>query len=250
MLLQREDIESNATTATTANGLTERYTHKRSDRTKGLIYEFTRDEAYLHQYYLLRSRLMQKALGWHLDAGEDPYDKRSHILVVRKGNQVVGGGRLIIRSPRKNEPLLLEDDNFSLIDALPELKLANRKYAEVSRFVLLEEFQHTTIPYKMFCRLYDKYKALNISYGFSSVSDSAARIYMKFSKMRGVNCTPLYHIKLPDKPHYEGRVMKLIMFDDYADNNRPVIEAKQDVTAVHGGGDDAVSAAKEELVAS
>ena len=192
-MFANEEVSSSSAASNSLDEViaTSKFTRPAKNRGLDIAYEFTRDEGYLHQYYLLRSQLMGRALGWQIPVEPDQYDKRSHILIARLGNQVVGGARIIVRSPRNNQPLPLETDTFNLINELPDLELGNKKYCEYSRFVLLEEFQHSRVPLIMFSRLYEKSRALNLDYGFSSVSSSAARVHIKFCKMLNKDCSLL-----------------------------------------------------------
>ena len=78
----------------------------RAPRAAGRVFEFTRDPAYLHQYYLLRARLSNGIATFsQIFAQADEADKRSHILVARRGNQVIAGVRLTVSGPRQPQPL-------------------------------------------------------------------------------------------------------------------------------------------------
>lgn len=186
--------------------------HTMPSKEAGLVYEFTRDPGYLHQYYILRTPLLNKTLEWQLKPEQDDYDKRAHTLIVRKGNLVVGGARIIVRSPRKDEPLSIEGSDFSLAEALPELNLANKKYCEFSRVALLEEYQGSKIFSEMFRRLYEKYRALNVNYGFSIAPRAIIRLHRRLAKEQGYNYTAFPEVDLPERLN-EGVRLTLVMFD-------------------------------------
>ena len=180
-----------------------------------LVFEFTRDEGYLHQYFLLRGELLSRSYNWGDYTGErEPLDDVSHILVVRRGNQVVGGARLTPRSPRKHVPFVLEHGQMSLIEALPEYKLAYTKHCELGRMALIEEFQNKRISFEMFRRLHEKAASLNIRYGFSSVSARSARLFQLMSSHYGFSITDLGHVAIPSRIE-NGEKLRLVMMESF-----------------------------------
>src|SRR5262245_61680552 len=63
-----------------------------------LTFEFTRDPALLHQYYRLRENEFNSVMKLTDYSGaENEYDRKGHIMVVRTGNQVVGGARINVK---------------------------------------------------------------------------------------------------------------------------------------------------------
>jgi hypothetical protein len=188
-------------------------TLKRKSQSKELVYEFTRDEGLLHQYYLLRSQMLQRALGVMVEPIRDEYDDYSQILVVRKGRQVVAGARMVVCSPRTNRPLAIEVDGFRVRDALPHLNLENEKYCEFSRFVVLEEFQHGDIVAEMFKRLSSRFEAMGVRYGFSAAPSIMMRIHRKICSQQGYRYTKLPEVQLPERPEYESQKLTLVMFE-------------------------------------
>ena len=181
-----------------------------------LVFEFTRDEGYLHQYFLLRGDLLSRSYNWDDYTGErEALDDLSHILVVRRGNQVVGGVRLTPRSPRKHVPFVLEHGQMSLIDALPEYKLAYTKHSEVGRMIIMEEFQNKRISFEMFRRLHEKAVVLNLRYNFFSVSARSARLFQLICKHYGYRFMDLRHVPIPAR-NEKGEKLHLVMIEAVA----------------------------------
>jgi hypothetical protein len=142
------------------------------------VFEYTRNKEYVHQYHLLRSA----QAGETLDVNRDAFDDRCHVLVVRLGNLVIGGTRLVLRSPRVDEMLPMEVEGFSLARALPKLNLPQRKYAEISPLVILEEFEKPEIIREMLRHVFRKLESLGASYGFAALSPLAAKQYRAASE--------------------------------------------------------------------
>ena len=129
--------------------------------------EFTHDAALIHQYHLL-SNLNIAGTSAKLGASiATEHDDRSHIMVVRIGDKVIGGGRLIIRKSADDEKLPIEHTEFSIAQALPEFRLDTKGYAEISKLFLLEQYRSESLLEEMFFHLTHQLKKLNLRYGFS-----------------------------------------------------------------------------------
>lgn len=204
-MLVSEEVGSTMPAVSTVSYMAERYTRKRRTEPSDLVYEFTRDPGYLHQYYLLREKMYIKVWGLtHFEAPEDEYDRNSHIIVVRRGNHVVGGGRLTVSGPRKETLLPLEDENFRLRDLFPELKLEHNKYAEFSRMAIETEFQDGQCTVAMFEQVRRKLIALNVPHLFAMAPLPSVRLYRKACKSIGLNLVARQDIAIPERDGHEG----------------------------------------------
>lgn len=141
--------------------------HFRLPKACGLSIEFTQDESLLHQYYALRSLNLADSPAKLRIIESTENDNRAQIVVVRLGSQVVGGGRIIIRQSQDDSPLSIEHENFSIAQALPDLKIGNNAYGEISKIFLLEEYQSDSIIHGMYQCITAKLKELRVRFAFA-----------------------------------------------------------------------------------
>lgn len=184
-----------------------------------VVYEFTRDPGLLHQYYQLRGEEYYRSWGeTNYTHGPDEYDAKAHILIIRHGNQCVGGVRLIVKTPRSKGLLPVESDDFRLSELLPELNLDNCKYGEYSGFVMLPEFRD---GYRdLFLQLYRKGRAIGLKYGFSAATLAQARMYRSISNYAGLDFTMLSDLNPVHKEVYSGQKMCLVMWKNCLVDNK------------------------------
>jgi hypothetical protein len=157
-------------------------------KSKELVFEFTRDVGYLHQYYMLRDRERFNIWGKSLPAvQEDEMDRQSHILITRRDNQVMAGGRLTISSPRRPLLLPMEQGDFRLQQAFPELNLEHHKYAEVSCVVIEDEFLNEDSLRTVFQHLYRKIVATRVEFVFGLATVSITKDYQKIAQSAGLD---------------------------------------------------------------
>ena len=212
------EIETRHVPIASEKEMTRGIRHRALPREAQLTYEFTKDPGYLHQYYVIRAQLLNDTYGDAIPEQSDTYDQRSHILVVRKGRQVVGGARMTVRSPRKEGRLPLEGDDFDLVNVLPELHLENQKYCEFSRVAILPEFQNEGILAKMFQRFYEKCEAMNIRCGFSVAPRPITIMHRRLAREQGYNYTQFKELQLPERLTSVVR-LHLVMFDVFPERS-------------------------------
>lgn len=166
-----------------------------------VIYEFTDDQALLHQYYRLREDRYRKVFNLKdFNGGEDNYDKLSHILVARRGRLCLGGCRLTIREGDETWRLPTEVDEYIFRDLFPELSLDKLRHGEISRFVVMEDSSEEDIVYGLSKVMYDKVTSSNIHYLFVSSTYSMARNWRMVSNSFGVKTTRIVNcIHPPDR---------------------------------------------------
>lgn len=179
----------------------------RPSRNKELVFEFTRDPGYLHQYYLLRAKAQVSVWGAQAPENvEDEMDRQSHILIARRGNQVMAGGRMTISSPRRPMLLPLEQNGPNLVQTFPQLNLENRKYAEISRVAVEVEFQNEDSLPTIFQHFYRKIVATRVEYLFGLASAGVTNSYQRFAVAAGLNLTIMANVAEED-----GIRMNLVM---------------------------------------
>ena len=190
--------------------LEERYSTPSMDLSN-LVFEYTKDPALLQQYYELRASAYRRV--WQLDdfpAQEDKYDQRSHILVVRNGNLVIGGVRLTVKTPRRALSLPMEQNGFSLSAALPSHGLEYLKHGELSRLVIPEEYTQTVLLTDIIRQLHRKANALGLSYLFAIGPAATARHYRRCYHALDHNFGILNEVEIPEEDGHFGIRMYLM----------------------------------------
>ncbi len=195
------------------NELQQRY-QRYSGLHKDVTFEFTRDPALLQQYYDLRWRIYTEKWGLeHFPNGPDEFDERGMVLVARKDKLVVAGIRMLVRSPRMNKPLQIEDDGIDLRQELPELNLAHVAYCELSRFARLPEYRGPEFAVQINRACKRKAIAHGIKYGFVLSPRSQARSYRLINQHEGEKYVICDHVEIPDHDDFEGIKMMLSYFE-------------------------------------
>lgn len=167
-----------------------------------LAFEFTRDPAYLHQYYRLRENEYNAFYGINpLSGAECEHDHTGHIMVVRMGNQIVGGARINTKTPRKRNLLPMEINGFRLENYFPQLERKQLSYGQACSMVLLPEFRGGDIVREMVKRVCTKGAALNLAVLFATCPISNARLYKQACVSIGLVDTKV-HLDI-EMPLYE-----------------------------------------------
>ena len=147
---------------------------------QGLVYHFTQDEALKQQYYVLREKAFVETYGFkNFPSGEDGADLNSHIIVVRDGKTVVGGGRLSVSTPSHPMLMPLEADGFRLQELFPHLNLQHRNYGELSRLAVAQRYQDGECTSGLFRAVYRQCCLFNIEYLFGVGAASVVRVHRK-----------------------------------------------------------------------
>lgn len=178
-----------------------RHKHKRQERQK-LTIEFTRDPALIHQYCRLYNdecRIVPEFV-----EAEQELNRKSHILVVRQGDLVVGGGRLFVTSPRKNKELPLELEDFRVADHFPELTLKQMTYGEISRLVVLPDFRGEEMLKDIIVNMHRKCVSQGVDVLFAAAPLINVRSYRKISRSIGIKEVGIVmDIEIPPYPGFE-----------------------------------------------
>ena len=181
-----------------------------------IVYEFTDDKAILHQYFILRERML--GTDKFLPKGvvpQDVHDKISHILIARRGTLCIGGARLTIREGDEAFPLPMESDDFKLRELFPDLPLDRERHAVVSKFTILDHEKNHDILYALCKIMYEKVIQLNIQYLFARATNmTLARNWRLIGNMFCPKSTRICtEIDVPDSPMYPGETQRLMYSD-------------------------------------
>lgn len=111
--------------------------------------ECTTDMQYLNQYYFIRQYAYQTDLMVKAFTGEeDEIDRRSHLLIARRGHFCIGGSRLTISSAANRVKLPLERGDYRITDHLPWL--AEHTYCELGRTAVIPQYRDSDAIRSMF----------------------------------------------------------------------------------------------------
>ncbi len=193
---------------------------------KELVYEFTTNPDLLDQYTKLRQSLYptdDKFKGFRTFGylPEEDYKKeQGKMLIVRKGNVVVGGAGLVISSPNERALLPLEQNilpingrQFLLRRQFPNMRLENYSYGEFNRIVLLPEYRTGIYTKTIFKKMLIESERLGLRYLFGMGDRVRARLYKKLYGNFGLNVNICWDIDVPQKDDYENIKMYIMTMD-------------------------------------
>lgn len=179
-----------------------------------VVYEFTTDAGYLHQYFMMREEMFIRAWGLKQFSGKhDAFDDSGMIMVARQGLQCVGGGRLNISSPENRTILPMEKDDLCLKELFPELDLQDTTYGEFSRLAILPEFQASNVFPEIARRFIQKAVANGVEYAFNIAPEKLARHYQRVVQSFGMKWEVCHHVAVPQRDEYEGIRMAISVMD-------------------------------------
>ncbi|MEZ5690215.1 MAG: hypothetical protein R3D71_00935 [Rickettsiales bacterium] len=186
-----------------------------------IVYEFTQDRGFLHQYFRLREIMYRRIFGTCEFSGEeDLHDKLSYILIARKGRLCVGGCRLTIREGDEKWDLPMEEHGFNLRSTFPNLQLDKKKHAEISRFAILEDNGSRDVFNGMCQAMYDKVIISDVDYLFVKSTYPMARSWRTVANNFGVRSTKIcYDVEMPENPIHPD-VKWYLIYSDISALNR------------------------------
>jgi len=179
-----------------------------------LIYEFSKNDEFLQQYYKLRGQRYRDT--WKLkdfSGKKEKYDNIGHILIARIENKVIGGTRIVITNNNRHIKLPLEDDDFILTKLFPKYKLETKNYAEVGRFSIIPDMIGKDLIPSFILHTFALLQISKCSYLFAIAPSKLARLYRKACKEQGINITIKEGIIVPQKTEYKSITMKLLLSD-------------------------------------
>ncbi|MDX2113313.1 MAG: GNAT family N-acyltransferase [Alphaproteobacteria bacterium] len=179
-----------------------------------VVFEFTNDKAMLHQYYRLRDQTFGRDF-FNSDGsgGADALDKISEILVARRGKLLIGACRLTVRDGDESFLLPMENDEFKIREAFPNLPLNQVRHAAISKFAILEEHRQNEMMYGLCNLMFERVVALDIHYVFVRTTAVLARNWRMIANSFGAKNTRICNeINVPMIPNFEERPY-LVMSD-------------------------------------
>ena len=179
-----------------------------------LTYEFTKDPALLQQYYIIRESCYKEVWGLKVFSGaEDSHDRCGDILIVREGEKVVGGGRVVVRysnSPEKRLPM--ETDEYLLHELLPEIGSDRVVIGEIGRIAISHEYRGNKLS-QIGLYLFAKAQSYSCRYLTIAAPLKQALKYRKLGKSLGADIKIIENVPVVEHPYHNNIEMKLLVCD-------------------------------------
>lgn len=140
---------------------------------------FTKKHTLLERYFKIREQCYRLVPNGPKDfkGGIDHHDERSDILVIMHKNEVVGGVRIVGRSPSDQISLPMEEENFQLNSVFFSYNLKEKGYCEFSRLAILKEYRSMELLNRVCGALIHKTVERDYSYLFAFTPLIQARTY-------------------------------------------------------------------------
>lgn len=202
-------------------------TDLQSARESLVRYSFTSDLNLINDYWEIRRKLYYadtRSVGFRIFTDgfiSDSFLRESDVLVVRRGNECLGGACLTISYPEAPTILPLESDIipapgdkiYSLRTHFPQYDLENEAYGEFSRMAVVPGFRDRTYSKEIFRNIIQRSLDSNMRYIFGMADERRARLYKQISKFLGFTMYIHSNISLPAKSDYENVQMYIISSD-------------------------------------
>jgi len=180
-----------------------------------ISYGFTKNPYDLNQYYTIREDVYTSHFKLQdYSTHEDIYDEQefTKILVIKDGEKIVGGARIIFHYKNSGTLLPFETMDFQLANELPQYNLKNKSYCEVDRTALLPEYRQGGIGEKIVELATIESKLSGADYLFTIGPAIQVRNNRRHCYNLGINFKVLDNVP-PEHPSYEGKRMYLTVTD-------------------------------------
>ncbi len=182
-------------------------------KNNGFAYEYTRNPDLLEQYFRLREDCYRK--DWNLavfSGAEDEHDQQGHILIVRQGDKVIGGGRVVFRYNFSPLKLPMETDSFLLHQQVPEMGKGEKLIGEIGRIAVLPEYRGYKLTNIVFYLL-AKSQLCGCHYLTTVAPVEQAVRYTKIADKFGMKISTMESIPVAAHPYYNNIEMRLLIID-------------------------------------
>lgn len=186
------------------------------DGNRSITYTFTQNRDLIESYSLLRKRIyMQEFNLDDFSDHEDGLDGKpyTYFIIIRDGETVIGGARLIVRRKHSHVLLPLETPTMRMQDMLPDILLKGKAYGEIDRTVLEPSYRQGAIAQENMRQIALASKELGMDYMFSIGPAVQIRNNRRHCAHWGIDFHILNTVKVPDQPCYRGRQMYLSLSD-------------------------------------
>ena len=163
-----------------------------------IIFEFSKQEDLLKQYYKLREECFRNELGLDaFDGTEDKYDKNGKILIVRDGQTCVGGVRITGCFLFGESLMPLEQKGLDISQILPRLSLSLAPYCQWERLVLRPEYRGMDMLRGVCKALIRGCASLGYHYAFNVTGIKRARLYKRIHSSLGFDYEIYNQLEMP-----------------------------------------------------
>jgi hypothetical protein len=181
-----------------------------------VVLEFSNNLMFRQSYFNLREKCYRADLG--LDGffgGWDHYDTAGNVLIARKGEEVVGGVRIIENLPGGDTLLPLESEDFRLKNIYPDLGLETSAYCEFSRLAVERSSRvGGHLAKDIIVEATREAKARGIRYLFAVSTPLQARCYRKVFRALGHDYIIDNSVEVPQKEIY-GHLNMVLAYCDF-----------------------------------
>ncbi len=179
-----------------------------------VVFEFSHDAGLVHQYCTMRENMFISVWGLkHFSGEKDRFDDSSHLMVARKGLQVIAGGRLTISTAARRMAMPMEGPDFLLQQVFADFDLASHTYGEFSRLAILPEYRSGSVFPELAKRFISKAVAEGVDFAFNMAPLPLARSYRQTMQVFGLNWKICSDITVPDREEFEGIKMAVSVMD-------------------------------------
>jgi hypothetical protein len=170
----------------------------------GIAISPTRDPRLLDDYYALREKAFRQELAMpDFDGGEDAWDLRSDILIIRRGNTCLGGARITIGNAGGRRALPIEAAGLDLAGSLRALALGNCVCAQVSRLTIAERERTPTVLQAMAQALINHALEQDCAYLLGVSGMVRSRMFRRMFSMQGLSYDIRPDIPVPVVPPFD-----------------------------------------------
>lgn len=197
-----------------ANNPIERLSNKYFEN-RDIRFVFTKEKRLIDTYCSIREACYRSVKCGPQDfSGQlEASDYLSEILVLLKGNRVIGGGRLLGSSPEARLMLPVEQTDFMMKDVFPELSLEDKPYCEFGRIAVIPEYRDFDTINELCERLILRAIDKGYIYQFSMAPLGTSRLYQRVSSNLELPYPYIIHkhIPVPEKPLSETGGLKMYL---------------------------------------
>jgi hypothetical protein len=169
---------------------------------------FSKDPKLLQEYFVVRERCYRLVKDGPKDFSghEDAFDRNADILVVRAGDSVIGGARIVSNKLAEKSSIPLESEGFKMKNIFPDLDLNKHSYCEFGRLAVLPQYRSMALIEDIVLTLIMRAIETKHKYMFAMNPLVQARCYRKICKklrlLRPYNIHT--EIEIPQKPEQCG----------------------------------------------
>mgnify|MGYP001796839419 CR=1 FL=1 len=166
---------------------------------------------FVNQYYIREKRLIRNYI--HLQKERFFYADHVRPILLMDGDECVGGAIIVEHAPHSNISLPLEGKQLQIKEEFKHLDIAELKYAELYRFVLLKKYRNKDNINKLLQHIVDFSIKRHYEYLFIVATFKMTRFMKIIAANYDYNFNTIYQANLPKHDDYGYLNMYLTMVD-------------------------------------